>query len=160
MGADGKRDFTRGVAFSEIPDGIPVTGSVGEEEAYWSARRQSLRVEAHCTHYHGALVDVLLLGIPFAARCTMHVSTFVAGACARPHSTYYVLAGRAGGEMAFVREKLTPPRCLGSTLGTPRSVVIVAEGLLGCLRRILWRRRGMRPGNPGQCGRFAAGRSA
>ena len=73
MGATGKQDFTKGVAFSEIPDGNNcveisggikcITGKVGEEEAILIRRGDSVfAVGAYCTHYHGALADGLVGG--------------------------------------------------------------------------------------------------
>ena len=136
MGANGKRDFTRGVAFSEIPDGTgPLTGNVGEEEAILVRRGDNLfAVGAYCTHYHGALADGLVVGD--TVRCPLHHACFDlrTGKVLRAPALDPIPCWRVEriGETVFVREKLTPrglPRIDPSSL--PRSVVIVGGGAAG-----------------------------
>jgi apoptosis-inducing factor 3 len=137
MGANGRRDFTRGVAFSELPDGNPVTGNVGEEEAILVRRGENLfAVAAHCTHYHGALADGLVVGD--TVRCPLHHACFDlrTGKALRAPALDPITCWRVEriGETAFVREKLPSP-------AVPR---IDSSGRLDCLRRILCAKKGMR----------------
>jgi apoptosis-inducing factor 3 len=135
MGANGKRDFTRGVAFSELPDGNPVTGNVGEEEAILVRRGENLfAVAAHCTHYHGALADGLVVGD--TVRCPLHHACFDlrTGKALRAPALDPITCWRVEriGETAFVREKLPPPAVPRiDSSGLPRSVVIVGGGAAG-----------------------------
>jgi apoptosis-inducing factor 3 len=135
MGAEGKRDFTRGVAFSEIPDGTPIAGSVGEEEAILVRRGDNLfAVGASCTHYHGALVDGLVVGD--TVRCPLHHACFDlrTGKALRAPALDPIACWRAEriGETVFIREKLTPPALPRiDASGVPRSVVIVGGGAAG-----------------------------
>src|ERR1700722_19507367 len=136
MGAAGKRDFTKGVAFSEIPAGNQcVTGSVGEEEAILVRRGDNLfAVGAYCTHYHGALADGLVVGDTI--RCPLHHACFDlrTGKALRAPALDPIVCWRVEriGEMVFVREKRIPlpvPRLDPS--GLPASVVIVGGGAAG-----------------------------
>lgn len=75
MSATGKRDFTTGVGFSEVPDGGSVSGTVGEDEVILVRRGEDLfAVGAYCTHYHGSLADGLVVGE--TVRCPLHHACF------------------------------------------------------------------------------------
>jgi len=141
MGANGKRDFTRGVAFSELSDGSPVTGNVGEEEAILVRRGDNLfAVGAYCTHYHGALAYGLVVGDTI--RCPLHHACFNlrTGKALRAPALDPITCWRVEriGETAFVREKISvreklPPPAVPriDSSGLPRSVVIVGGGAAG-----------------------------
>jgi NADPH-dependent 2,4-dienoyl-CoA reductase/sulfur reductase-like enzyme/nitrite reductase/ring-hydroxylating ferredoxin subunit len=135
MGANGKRDFTKGVAFSEISEGSPVTGNVGEEEAILVRRGDNLfAVAAYCTHYHGALADGLVVGD--AVRCPLHHACFDlrTGKVLRAPALDPITCWRVEriGSAVFVREKLPPPALPRiDPSGLPRSVVIVGGGAAG-----------------------------
>jgi NADPH-dependent 2,4-dienoyl-CoA reductase/sulfur reductase-like enzyme/nitrite reductase/ring-hydroxylating ferredoxin subunit len=135
MAATGKRDFTQGVAFSEVPDGHSVSGNVGEAEVILIRRGDNLfAVGAYCTHYHGALADGLVVGD--TVRCPSHHACFDlrTGKALRAPALDPITCWRVEriGETAFVREKLTPPAVPRlAPSGLPRSVVIVGGGAAG-----------------------------
>src|SRR5882762_2952108 len=112
MAVTGKRDFTQGVAFSEVLDGHSVSGTVGEDEVILVRRGDNLfAVGAYCTHYHGALADGLVVGD--TVRCPLHHACFDlrTGKALRAPALDPITCWRVEriGETAFVREKLTPP---------------------------------------------------
>ena len=135
MAATGTRDFTQGVAFSEVLDGQSVSGNVGDAEVILVRRGDNLfAVGAYCTHYHGALVDGLVVGD--TVRCPLHHACFDlrTGKALRAPALDPITCWRVEriGETVFVREKLTPPAVPRlAPAGLPRSVVIVGGGAAG-----------------------------
>lgn len=133
MNATGQRDFTQGVGFAEIPDGGSLAGTVGEDEVILVRRGDHLfAVGAHCTHYHGALADGLVVGDTI--RCPLHHACFdlrtgqaVRAPALEPIGRWRV---ERSGDRVLVHEKMNPvvrPR----PASKPASVVIVGGGAAG-----------------------------
>jgi len=133
MNATGQRDFTQGVGFSEIPDGGSLAGTVGEDEVILVRRGDNLfAVGAHCTHYHGALADGLVVGDTI--RCPLHHACFDlrTGKALRAPALDPIGCWKIerSGDTVLVRERSTPaatPR----PASRPTSVVIVGGGAAG-----------------------------
>ncbi|HEY3783735.1 MAG TPA: FAD-dependent oxidoreductase [Steroidobacteraceae bacterium] len=147
MQASVKPDFSRGIAFSTLPDGAMVAGTAGEDEVILIRRGDELHaVSAFCTHYHGPLSEGLLVGETL--RCPLHHACFSirTGKALRAPALDPISCWRVErtGDTVFVREKLegsaspaqAPPR------RTPRSVVIVGGGAAGLAAADTLRREG------------------
>jgi apoptosis-inducing factor 3 len=68
-------DLTQGIAATELADGGKLVGHVGDEEILLVRRgTEVLAVGARCTHYHGPLVDGLIVGD--TVRCPWHHACF------------------------------------------------------------------------------------
>src|SRR5437764_7466074 len=65
------REFKNGVSFADLPDGGMVVGRVDADDVLLARRGNALfAVGAHCTHYHGPLVDGLI--VDDTVRCPWH----------------------------------------------------------------------------------------
>jgi NADPH-dependent 2,4-dienoyl-CoA reductase/sulfur reductase-like enzyme/nitrite reductase/ring-hydroxylating ferredoxin subunit len=129
MSTTGKRDFTTGVGFSEVPDGGSVSGTVGEDEVILVRRGEELfAVGAYCTHYHGSLADGLVVGE--TVRCPLHHACFDlrTGKALRAPALDPIGCWRAErrGDTVFVREKVP-----ATAVAHPPSVLIVGGGAAG-----------------------------
>ena len=68
-------DLMQGIASTELADGGKMVGHVGGEEILLVRRgTEILAVGAHCTHYHGPLVDGLV--VDDTVRCPWHHACF------------------------------------------------------------------------------------
>jgi NADPH-dependent 2,4-dienoyl-CoA reductase/sulfur reductase-like enzyme/nitrite reductase/ring-hydroxylating ferredoxin subunit len=68
-------DLTQGIFLSELADGGKLVGHVGDEWVLLVRRGlEVLAVGAHCTHYHGPLVEGLL--VDGTVRCPWHHACF------------------------------------------------------------------------------------
>src|SRR5712691_8769914 len=68
-------NLAQGVSDAEIPDGGKLVGHVGDEEVLLVRRGADIfAIGAHCTHYHGPLVDGLVVGD--TVRCPWHHACF------------------------------------------------------------------------------------
>src|SRR5262249_23528091 len=75
MAPNAKRNLKGGVAFSELPDGGMLAGTLGEDEVLLVRRGDSVfAVAAYCTHYHGSLANGLVVGETI--RCPLHHACF------------------------------------------------------------------------------------
>jgi apoptosis-inducing factor 3 len=133
MSATGKRDFTAGVGFSEVPDGGSVSGVVGEDDVILVRRGDTLfAVGAYCTHYHGSLADGLV--VDDTVRCPLHHACFDlrTGRALRAPALDSISCWRVErrGDNVFVREKLPQPVGPAPT-AKPSSVVIIGGGAAG-----------------------------
>ena len=140
-------DLRGGIEIRDIPDGAIVSGRVDEEEAILVRRGgQYFAVGAQCTHYHGPLVQGLV--VDDTVRCPLHHACFSlrTGAALRapaldPLSSWRVeqIAGKV-----FVRERLPEPRPApaGATRSVPASVTIVGGGAAGLAAADALRREG------------------
>ena len=71
----GGPDLAQGIAFSELAAVGKLVGHVGDEEVLLVCRgNEVFAVGAHCTHYHGPLVDGLMVGD--TVRCPWHHACF------------------------------------------------------------------------------------
>ncbi len=149
MGNTARPDLTRGVAFRELPDGGRVLGTVGAEEIIVLRRGDAVfAIGAHCTHYHGALADGLIVGD--TVRCPLHHACFSirTGEALRAPALDPIPCWRVEriGDTIFIREKLpeSPQAPSGSAAAQtqPRSVVIVGGGAAGLAAADMLRREG------------------
>src|SRR6476646_6663377 len=68
-------DLTQGIIVAELPDGGMLVGHVGEEEVLLVRQGTDVfAVGAHCTHYHGPLVDGIV--VDGTVRCPWHHACF------------------------------------------------------------------------------------
>ena len=79
MATDDKKpagpDLAEGIPANDLVDGAMVTGHLGDEEVLLVRQSGKLfALSAHCTHYHGPLVDGLLVGD--TVRCPWHHAHF------------------------------------------------------------------------------------
>jgi NADPH-dependent 2,4-dienoyl-CoA reductase/sulfur reductase-like enzyme/nitrite reductase/ring-hydroxylating ferredoxin subunit len=144
-----RQDFGKGISISALPDGGMLLGRVGGDDVLLARAGDDLfAVGAHCTHYHGPLVDGLMVGD--TVRCPWHHACFSlrSGEPLRAPALDPIACWRVErqGGMAFVREKLPEPRPSPavSTHGrhTPSAVVIVGGGGAGLAAADMLRRQG------------------
>ena len=68
-------DLAQGIAAADLADGGRLIGHVGEEEVLLLRRgTEMFAVGAHCTHYHGPLIDGLM--VDGTVRCPWHHACF------------------------------------------------------------------------------------
>src|SRR5438067_1691778 len=130
------RDFKSAVPFGDLPDGGMVVGRVDADDVLLARRGNALfAVGAHCTHYHGPLVDGLI--VDDTVRCPWHHACFSlrTGEAVRAPALNAVSCWRVEqcDGKAFVREKLQTMRRRTSPTASsmPASVVIVGGGAAG-----------------------------
>jgi len=130
-------DLTQGLALTELADGGKLVGHVGDEEVLLvRSGTDVFAVDAHCTHYHGPLVDGLVVGD--TVRCPWHHACFdlrtgdALRAPALSPVACWSVEQRAG--KVFVRGKREPaaPMRRGKASGkAPQKIVIVGGGAAG-----------------------------
>jgi NADPH-dependent 2,4-dienoyl-CoA reductase/sulfur reductase-like enzyme/nitrite reductase/ring-hydroxylating ferredoxin subunit len=130
-------DLTQGIALAELADDRKLVGHVGHEEVLLVRRgTQVFAVDAHCTHYHGPLVDGLVVGD--TVRCPWHHACFdlrtgdALRAPALSPVACWLVEQRDG--KVFVREKreqAAPARRGSGSLKAPQKIVIVGGGAAG-----------------------------
>lgn len=141
-----KPNLKNGVPLASIPDGGKLLGVVDGEDVLLTRRGEELfAVGANCTHYHGPLVDGLV--VDETVRCPWHHACFSlrTGEALRapaldPIQCWHV---EKVGENAFVKERVAPegPKRV-STIGHPSSIVIVGGGAAGLAAAQMLRREG------------------
>ncbi len=68
-------DLAKGIALAELADGGRLVGHVGDEQVLLVRRGAEIfAVAAHCTHYHGPLIDGLI--VDDTVRCPWHHACF------------------------------------------------------------------------------------
>jgi NADPH-dependent 2,4-dienoyl-CoA reductase/sulfur reductase-like enzyme/nitrite reductase/ring-hydroxylating ferredoxin subunit len=142
-------DFTLGFSVRDLADGGLVLGRVGDDEVVLARSGEHIfAVGAHCTHYHGPLVDGLVVGN--TVRCPWHHACFSLrdGDAERPPALDPVACWHVEreGDTAFVRQKAQPPRstppvATGAS-SVPESIVIVGGGAAGLAAADMLRREG------------------
>jgi NADPH-dependent 2,4-dienoyl-CoA reductase/sulfur reductase-like enzyme/nitrite reductase/ring-hydroxylating ferredoxin subunit len=142
-------DFGEGVDIRSLQDGGMLLGRVGGEDVLLARAGDELfAVGAHCTHYHGPLVDGLVVGD--TVRCPWHHACFSlrSGEALRAPALDPIVCWRVErqGEMAVVRERLPErrpsPAVSTHTRRTPTSIVIVGGGGAGLAAADMLRREG------------------
>src|SRR5687767_1472249 len=144
-------DFTQGFALQELPDGGQVLGRVGKEKAILVRQGDRLfAVGASCTHYHGPLVEGLVVGE--TVRCPWHHACFslrtgeaLLAPALNPIACWEV--ERRDGRVFVTREipaadgaTALPERTVAAS--APSSVVIVGGGAAGNAAAEMLRREG------------------
>jgi 3-phenylpropionate/trans-cinnamate dioxygenase ferredoxin reductase subunit len=128
-------DFRQGVRLTELADGTPLLGHVGDAPALLVRRGADvLAVGATCTHYGGPLAEGLVVGDTI--RCPWHHACFSlrSGAMLRPPALNSLPSWRVEQRdgMAFVREELRLPEPQPrSEADQPGAVVIIGGGAAG-----------------------------
>src|SRR5512135_1295692 len=137
-------DLTAGVAASKFKDG-KLLGHVGDEEVLLVQSGDELfAVAAHCSHYHGPLVDGLIVGD--SIRCPWHHACFSlrSGEAIRAPALNSLACWRVErkGGLIFVREKNeTQKRPRRQRSSEPKNIVIVGGGAAGFAAAEMLRRR-------------------
>ncbi len=142
-------DLTKGIAVGDVADGGMVQGRVLDDEVVLArAGDEWFAVGAHCTHYHGALADGLV--VDNTVRCPLHHACFSlrTGEALRAPALDPIPCWRVErqGNTVFVREKLTasPPArtATPSPDPAPQSIVIIGGGAAGLAAADMLRREG------------------
>ena len=130
-------DLTLGLAQDELADGAKVLGHAGGEQILLvRSGSEFFAVGVHCTHYHGPLVEGLVVGDTI--RCPWHHACFdlrTGGALRAPAFdplSCWVIELRDG--RVFVRNKKGQPERLKggkSASAAPERIVIVGGGAAG-----------------------------
>jgi NADPH-dependent 2,4-dienoyl-CoA reductase/sulfur reductase-like enzyme/nitrite reductase/ring-hydroxylating ferredoxin subunit len=126
-------DLTLGIALTELADGRMLVGHAAGEQVLLVRRGgEVFAVGAHCTHYHGPLVDGLVVGD--TVRCPWHHACFdlrtgeaIRAPALSPVDCWSV--EQRDGKI-FVHEKRahTEPKRPGKPADAPEEVVIVGGG--------------------------------
>ena len=130
-------DLVRGIALAELADGGKLVGHFGGEEVLLMRRGTEIfAIGAHCTHYHGPLVDGL--AVDDTIRCPWHHACFdlrtgeaLRAPALRPVACWSV--EQRDGKI-FVRGKQAQPKPkpVGKPSGEmPEKIVIVGGGAAG-----------------------------
>ena len=133
----GRPDLAQGIALAELPDGGKLVGRFGDDDVLLvRVGAEVFAVGARCTHYHGPLVEGLVVGD--TVRCPWHHACFDlrTGEAARPPAfsplPRWSVEERDG--RVFVTGKLArapaTPRS-AAPAEAPRRIVIVGGGAAG-----------------------------
>ncbi len=148
MSGDDKKpsgpDLSKGVPSADLAEGAMLTGHVGDEDVLLVRQGGKLfGLSAHCTHYHGPLVDGLLVGN--TVRCPWHHAHFslqtgeaLAAPAFSPLACWQV---EENGGTILVKSKRVQPTFKKDT-AEARRVVIVGGGAAGFAAAEMLRRHG------------------
>ena len=143
---DTRLDFAAGVPLADLPEGRPVAGRVGGDDALLLRRGDRVHAfGALCSHYHGALADGIVIGD--SVRCPLHHACFdiTTGEATRAPALDPIACWRVEQRdgRAFVGERVVAgPRERPPAAGHPASVVIVGGGVAGLAAAEMLRRSG------------------
>lgn len=139
-------DLTQGVAFAELKED-KLLGHVGNEDVLLVRSGPELfAIGAHCTHYHGPLVDGIVAGN--AVRCPWHHACFdvrtgeaVRAPALSPVGCWKV-EQRDGRILVKEKRERTMPKLAEASGDAPSRIVIVGGGAAGLAAAEMLRRRG------------------
>jgi apoptosis-inducing factor 3 len=140
-----KPDLTAGVAVDSVPVNGTLLGHVGDDEVVLARVGDRIfAVGAHCTHYHGALADGIVVGDTI--RCPLHHACFSleTGELLRAPALDPIACWRVerGGDTVVVREKAPEAPSRRAPAGAPKSIVIVGGGAAAIACADMLRREG------------------
>lgn len=137
-------DLSTGVPVGNVPEGAMLAGHIGDDEVLLARRNGKLfALSAHCTHYHGPLVDGLLVGT--TVRCPWHHAHFsletgeALAAPALSPLTCWQVEERNGKIVVKYKKPQPAPKKSGSA---GENIVIVGGGAAGFAAAEMFRRRG------------------
>ncbi|HTK14173.1 MAG TPA: FAD-dependent oxidoreductase [Xanthobacteraceae bacterium] len=140
-------DLTCGVALADFTDG-KLAGHVGDQDVLLvRSGADVFAIEAHCSHYHAALVDGLVVGD--SIRCPWHHACFDlrSGEAVRAPAFNALACWRVEQKdgRVFVHEQREPtkPRA-AARAGAPEKIVIVGGGAAGFAAAEMLRRQAFR----------------
>ena len=140
-------DLTQGVALTEFANG-KLAGHVGDQEVLLvQSGTEIFAIAAHCSHYHGPLIEGLVVGD--SIRCPWHHACFDlrSGEAVRAPAISSLACWRVeqrNGQV-FVHEKREQPRPRGKApADAPDKIVIVGGGAAGFAAAEMLRRREFR----------------
>jgi NADPH-dependent 2,4-dienoyl-CoA reductase/sulfur reductase-like enzyme/nitrite reductase/ring-hydroxylating ferredoxin subunit len=130
-------DLTKGIERDELADGGKLIGYVGDEQVLLVRRGAELfALGAHCTHYHAALIDGLV--VDDTVRCPWHHAGFSlrTGEALRPPalSPLPCFSVEPSGGKIFVRRKLEPIVAMSrgtAAANASEKIVIIGGGAAG-----------------------------
>jgi apoptosis-inducing factor 3 len=135
------------VPAASLSSGGMLLGRVGDDEVLLArAGDRFFAVGAHCTHYHGALADGLL--VENTVRCPLHHACFSleTGEALRAPALDAIACWRVErqGDKVFVREKAAAPKSVRTAASgqRPSSVGIIGGGAAGLAAADMLRREG------------------
>ena len=139
-------NLAQGVSDAEIPDGGKLVGHVGDEEVLLVRRGADIfAIGAHCTHYHGPLVDGLV--VDETVRCPWHHACFdlrtgeAVRAPALTAAPCWAVEQRDGKIVVRAKREQPKPRRAKPASSTPAKIVIVGGGAAGFAAAEMLRRR-------------------
>ena len=139
-------NLAAGLAVGAVQPGGMVLGRVGDEDVVLArVADEFFAVGAHCTHYHGALADGLVVGD--TVRCPLHHACFSlrSGEALRAPALDPIACWRVErqGDTVFVREKRPEPARSSRALPhAPASIIIIGGGGAGLAAADMLRREG------------------
>jgi NADPH-dependent 2,4-dienoyl-CoA reductase/sulfur reductase-like enzyme/nitrite reductase/ring-hydroxylating ferredoxin subunit len=137
-------DLSEGIALSEF-SGTMLLGHVGDEEVLLvRSGSEIFAIDAHCSHYHGPLVDGLVDGEHI--RCPWHHACFdlrTGEATRAPaFNSLHLWKVDREGEQVFVRQKREQPKPrVKGAVDAPSRIVIIGGGAAGFAAAEMLRRQ-------------------
>ena len=130
-------DLSQGIPLDQLADGKMLVGHVGAEDVLLVRRGNDIfAVGAHCTHYHGPLVDGLVVGD--TVRCAWHHACFdlrtgeALEAPALSPIACWLVEQRDGNIWVSEKREQRQPKPRGKITGSaPEKIVIVGGGAAG-----------------------------
>jgi apoptosis-inducing factor 3 len=130
-------DLSQGIPLDQLADGKMLVGHVGAEDVLLVRRGNDIfAVGAHCTHYHGPLVDGLVVGD--TVRCPWHHACFdlrtgvALEAPALSPIACWLVEQRGGNIWVSEKREQRQPKPRGKITGSaPEKIVIVGGGAAG-----------------------------
>ena len=130
-------DLSQGISLDQLADGKMLVGHVGGEDVLLVRRGQDIfAVGAHCTHYHGPLVDGLVVGD--TVRCPWHHACFdlrtgeALEAPALSPIACWLVELRDGKIWVSEKREQPRPKPRGKAAGSaPEKIVIIGGGAAG-----------------------------
>jgi apoptosis-inducing factor 3 len=139
-------DLAHGIPEEQLPDGGKLVGRVGDDEVLLVRRGADIfAIGAHCTHYHGPLVEGLVVGE--TVRCPWHHACFdlrsgeaLRAPALSPLPCWHI-ERHDGKIFALGKREGSKPRRGSPGPGAPQKIVIVGGGAAGFAAAEMLRRR-------------------